>query len=244
MRYSALFAALTSPALKSWYVWSLSKPVSHQQQLHSLGNWILFGLRLSWRRCWATSSGSHRFRDLEKDKRRRRTSPAPCSSFSSSLCFLWEDGIQILLVPFTTSVLLRSLSSFLHCLQEGEASAQTPLSVLKELGQQLRRGRADRGCLGLSCPSCRAQVEDTGHTWLSPGASQAESLPLPVIFTASITPSLVPLTDPVSSNTHWPSQKPLRQFVSSHLPKESKLAVSSLCSPLLWALWHISTEEN
>lgn len=161
-------------------------------------------------------------------------------------------AIQTPLTPLPPLFYWGHLSTFPQFLQEAEASAQTLLSVFQELGQQVRSGRAERGCSrGLSCPSFRAQVKDTGHTWLSPGPLKAAG-PCPVLFILAfnITPSFFPVADPVSRTTHWPSlpglderQNPLRPFLSSHLPKESKLT-SSLCSPLLWALWHISTEKN
>lgn len=132
--YSALFAALTSPALRSWYVWSLSKPVSHQQQLHSLGNRILFVLMLFWRRCWPVSSGSHRFRDVEKDEEKQNFTCSLQLILFYPLLPVGRWQFRHFLPPFPPLFYWGHLSTFLQYLQGAEVSAQTPLSVFRGVG--------------------------------------------------------------------------------------------------------------
>lgn len=67
-------------------------------------------------------------------------------------------AIQTPLTPLPPLFYWGHLSTFPQFLQEAEASAQTLLSVFQELDQQVRSGRAERGCSrGLSCP-----VQGTG----------------------------------------------------------------------------------
>lgn len=204
--YSALFAALTSPALRSWYVWSLSKPVSHQQQLHSPGNRILFVLMLFWRRCWAVSSGSHRFRDVEKDEEKQ--------NFTCSLQLIlfypvfpvgrWQ--FRHFSPPFPPLFCWGHLSPSFSTFREPKLQHKHPCLSLEGLDQQVRSGRADRGCSGgLSCPS----LQSTGgrhrtHLDCPLDHWRQRVPPIPVIA-FNITPSFVPVTHPVSRNTHCPS---------------------------------------
>lgn len=182
--YSALFAALTSPALRSWYVWSLSKPVSHQQQLHSLGNRILFVLMPFWR-CWAVSSGSQ---DVEKDEEKQNFT---CSLQLTLFYPVFPVGrwqFRHFLPHFPPLFYWDHLSTFLQYLQGAEAAAQTLLCVFQGAGSAGKewesRQRLFRGD--------RAQVEDSGHTWLSPGPLKAASPP-PSLFLSSLLSASHPL---------------------------------------------------
>lgn len=95
------------------------------------------------------SSGSHRFRDLKKDKRKHRTPPAPCSSFPSVPCFLWEDANSDISCPLyhLSSTEVTSAPSF-STFRKLKLQHKHPCLCSRDLDQQVSSGRADRGCSG------------------------------------------------------------------------------------------------
>lgn len=202
---------------------------------------------LFWRRCWAISSGSHRFRDLEKDKRKTRI--FTCSLQLSPFYPVFPGGswqFRHFLSPFPPLFCWGHLSTFLQYLQGAEAAAQTPC-VCPGSWIRAEEGESSQGCAGVGLP----QLQSTAgwhRTALLVPCTMAGSQSLPHSCHLCFHHTLfVPVADPVSRYAHWHSLPGLKAQTSETIyicTPSQRLLTSSLCSPLLWVLLHISTEKK